>query len=105
MTYDVRCVTVSRTDYASIHVCSILEDGKEVDTVNFRVVRRAGRKELLPEGGREFEEAFYRVFGRMDTTPLIRGRTAKLNRTLEWMVKKVLESGLWKPKTKQPIKV
>jgi hypothetical protein len=102
MPYDVRCVTTSRTDYGSVHVCSILEDGEEVEVVNFRVLRRRGGKELIPEGGSEFNKAFFELFGGRDPMlrSLLRGRQRRINDSLELLVKMLIESGYWKPKAK-----
>ena len=97
---DVRCVTTSRTDYGSVHVCAVLEDGKEVDAVNFRIVKRGNRKVLIPEGDSEFNHAFFMLFGGKDLSFVTRGRQSEINRNLEFLVKQVLESGYWKPKTK-----
>jgi len=100
MSYSVRCITTSKTDYGSIHVCAILEDGKEVDAVNFRIVKRGNRKVLIPEGGAGFDHAFFMVFGRKDLSFATRGSQSEINRNLEFLVKQVLASGYWKPKSK-----
>jgi len=100
MPYSVRCVTTSETSYGSIHVCAVLEDGKEVDAVNFRIVKRGNRKVLIPEGGSEFDHTFFMLFGGKDLSFVTRGRQSEINRNLEFLVKQVLASGYWKPKSK-----
>jgi hypothetical protein len=97
--YEVFCVETGRGSHGSVFVCSItdLELGKEIDAVNFRV-QRVPDRHIVVESPSGFREAFNRVFGEMKTGELARGRSSRVARNLEWMVKTVIEKGLWIPR-------
>jgi hypothetical protein len=96
--YEVFCVETGRGSSGSIFVCSItdLELNREIDTVNFRV-RKTPDRYIVAESPSGFREAFNRVFGEVKTDVFTRGRSSKVARNLEWMVKTVIEKGLWVP--------
>jgi len=96
--YGVFCVETGRGSHSSVFVCSITDSvlGKEVGTVNFRVQRTPYRY-IIAESPSGFREAFSKVFGEMKADVFTRGRSSKVARNLEWMVKTIIEKGLWDP--------
>jgi len=96
--YEVFCVETGRGTHGSIYVCSItdLELNREIGTINFRV-QRAPDRHIVVESPSSFREAFNRVFGEVKTDVFTRGRSSKVARNLEWIVKTVIERGLWDP--------
>ena len=96
--YEVFCVETGRGSHGSVFVCSItdLELNKEIGTVNFRVQRTPDRY-VIVESPSSFREAFNKVFGEAKTDAFTRGKASKVARNLEWMVKTVIEKGLWDP--------
>jgi hypothetical protein len=96
--YEVFCVETGRGSHGSVFVCSItdLVLGKEVGTVNF-MVQRTPYRYIVVESPSGFREAFNKVFGEMKADVFTRGRSSKVAGNLEWMVKTVIEKGLWDP--------
>ena len=96
--YEVFCVETGRGTHGSIYVCSItdLELNREIGTVDFRVQRVPDRR-IVVESPSSFRDAFNRVFGEVKTDVFTRGRSSKVARNLEWIVKTVIEKGLWDP--------
>ena len=96
--YEIFCVETGRGSRGSIFVCSItdLELDREIGAVNFKVQRTPDRY-IVAESPSGFRDAFNKVFGEAKTDVFTRGRTSKVARNLEWMVKTVIEKGLWDP--------
>jgi len=96
--YEVFCVETGRGSRGSIFVCSItdLELNREIGTVNFRVQRKPDRY-IVAESPSGFRDAFNKVFGEAKTDVFTSGSASKVARNLEWMVKTVIEKGLWDP--------
>jgi hypothetical protein len=96
--YEIFCIETGRGSRGSIFVCSItdLELGKEIEAVNFRVQREPDRY-VVAESPSDFRDAFNKVFGEVKTDVFTRGRSSKVARNLEWMVKTIIEKGLWDP--------
>jgi hypothetical protein len=97
--YEVFCVETGRGTHGSVFVCSItdLELNREVGTINFRV-QRTPERYIVAESPSDFREAFRSVFGELRKDVLIAGKPSKVARNLEWMVKTVIEKGLWDPR-------
>jgi hypothetical protein len=96
--YEIFCVETGRGSHGSIFVCSItdLELNREIGAVDFRVQREPDRY-VVAESPSGFRDAFNKVFGEVKTDVFTRGRSSKVARNLEWMVKTIIEKGLWDP--------
>jgi len=96
--YEIFCVETGRGQKGSTFVCGITDTKlkREIGTVDFKVLR-APRRHIVAESPSSFREAFYKLFGEMDIEAFAMGGASKVARNLEWMVKMVVEKGLWNP--------
>ena len=96
--YEVFCVETGKGSHASIFVCSItdLELGREIGTVDFEVQKKPD-KWVVVKYPDSFRKAFGKVFGNVKKDVFAGGKSSKIAENLEWMVKTVIEKGVWDP--------